>query len=144
MAGWHHWLYGPESEWTPRVGDGQGGLACCDSWGHKENRTRLSNWTELNWVLQTCFTSQILPATRNLPPRSKDLQRCLAHSLGTTVLDHILGVSCCFFHVQRTLSLYKYWPPSEYQTLFWVLEMQTRIKQCPCPLRACILVGGDR
>ena len=36
MAGWHHWLDGRESEWTPGVGDGQGGLACCDSWGRKE------------------------------------------------------------------------------------------------------------
>ena len=31
MAGWHHWLDGRESQWTPGVGDGQGGLACCDS-----------------------------------------------------------------------------------------------------------------
>jgi len=37
MAGWHHWLNGCESEWTPGVGDGQGGLACCDSWGRKES-----------------------------------------------------------------------------------------------------------
>ena len=35
MAGWHHQLDGHEFEWTPRVGDGQGGLACCNSWGHK-------------------------------------------------------------------------------------------------------------
>ena len=48
MAGWHHWLDGRESEWTPGVGDGQGGLACCDSWGHKESdRTERLNWTEL-------------------------------------------------------------------------------------------------
>ena len=39
MAGWHHWLNGHESEWTLGVGDGQGGLACCDSWGHKESDT---------------------------------------------------------------------------------------------------------
>ena len=39
MAGWHHWLDGCESEWTPGVGDGQGGLACCDSWGLKESDT---------------------------------------------------------------------------------------------------------
>ena len=39
MAGWHHWLDGRESEWTPGVGDGQGGLACCDSWGSKESDT---------------------------------------------------------------------------------------------------------
>ena len=36
MAGWHHWLNGHESEWTLGVGDGQGGLVCCDSWGRKE------------------------------------------------------------------------------------------------------------
>ena len=39
MAGWHHWLDGHEFEWTPGVGDGQGGLACCGSWGRKESDT---------------------------------------------------------------------------------------------------------
>ena len=39
MAGWHHQLDGHEFEWTPGVGDGQGGLACCDSWGCKESDT---------------------------------------------------------------------------------------------------------
>ena len=39
MAGWHHRLHGRESKLTPGVGDGQGGLACCDSWGHKESDT---------------------------------------------------------------------------------------------------------
>ena len=39
LAGWHHWLDGRESEWTPEVGDGQGGLTCCDSWGRKESDT---------------------------------------------------------------------------------------------------------
>ena len=39
---------GHESEWTPGVGDGQGGLACCDSWGHKElDTTERLNWTQL-------------------------------------------------------------------------------------------------
>ena len=47
-AGWHHWLDGRESEWTLRVSDGQGGLACCDLWVAKI-QTRLSNWTELSW-----------------------------------------------------------------------------------------------
>ena len=36
MAGWYHQLDGPEFESTPGDGDGQGGLACCDSWGPKE------------------------------------------------------------------------------------------------------------
>ena len=48
MAGWHYGLYGRESEWTPGDGDGQGGLACCDSWGHKElGTTERLDWTEL-------------------------------------------------------------------------------------------------
>ena len=50
MAGWQHWLDGRESEWTPGVGDGQGGLACCNSWGRKESG---HDWaTELNWNMQ--------------------------------------------------------------------------------------------
>ena len=46
MAGWHHWLDGRESEWTPGDGDEQGGLACCDSWGRKQSDT--TEW--LNWT----------------------------------------------------------------------------------------------
>ena len=43
----HHWLDGREFEWTPGVGDGQGGLACCDSWGRKESdTTEWLNWTD--------------------------------------------------------------------------------------------------
>ena len=45
VAGWHHWLDGHEFGLSPGDGDGQGGLACCDSWGCKD-------WaTELNWTL---------------------------------------------------------------------------------------------
>ena len=47
MAGWHHQLDGRAFEWTPGVGDGQGGLACCDSWSCKESdTTEWLNWTE--------------------------------------------------------------------------------------------------
>ena len=50
MAGWHHQLDGHESEWTPGVGDGQGGLACCDSWGRKESdMTERLIWSDLIW-----------------------------------------------------------------------------------------------
>ena len=48
MAGWHHRLDGHKFEWTPGIGDGQGGLACCDSWGHKElDTTEWLKWTKL-------------------------------------------------------------------------------------------------
>ena len=49
MAGWHHQLDAHEFGWTLGVGDRQGGLACCDSWGRKESDT--TEWlTELNWT----------------------------------------------------------------------------------------------
>ena len=49
MAEWHHGLNGHESEWTPGDGDGQGGLAGCGTWGHKESdTTEPLNWTELD------------------------------------------------------------------------------------------------
>ena len=45
---WHHRLDGCEFEWPLGVGDGQGGLACCNSWGCKESdMTEWLNWTEL-------------------------------------------------------------------------------------------------
>ena len=52
MDGWHHWLNGHEFEWTPGGGDGQGGLACCDSWGLEESdMTERLNWTEWQIVI---------------------------------------------------------------------------------------------
>ena len=60
MAGWHHRLDGCESEWTPGFGDGQGGLACCDSWGRKESDS--TDKAEVIWasgheLCLSCFSS---------------------------------------------------------------------------------------
>ena len=61
MAGWHHQLDGCEFEWTLGVGDGQGGLACCDSWSRKElDTTERLNWTELNIWLLLIWNKKIL------------------------------------------------------------------------------------
>ena len=49
-VGWHHRLDGHEFKQALRVGDGQGSLACCSPWGHKE-LTRLSNWTEPKLII---------------------------------------------------------------------------------------------
>ena len=47
MAGGHHWLNACEFEWTPGVGDGQGDLVCCSSWGRKESdTTERLNWSD--------------------------------------------------------------------------------------------------
>ena len=65
MAGWHRWLDGRQSEWTPGVGDGQAALACCDSWGRKESdTTERLNWTEPqldSWVGKICWKRDRLP-----------------------------------------------------------------------------------
>ena len=51
LDGWHHQLNGHRFVWTPGVGDGQRGLVCCSSWGHRElDMTEWLNWTEL-WFL---------------------------------------------------------------------------------------------
>ena len=39
MVRWHHQLNGLEFEQTPGEGDGQGRLACCSPWSHKESDT---------------------------------------------------------------------------------------------------------
>ena len=56
MAGWHHWLDGHESGWTPGVGDGQGGLARCDSWGREESDTT----ERLNWTDESKCRSEVI------------------------------------------------------------------------------------
>ena len=45
MVGWHHWLNGHGSDWSPGVADGQGSLACYSPWGHRESATN----EQLNW-----------------------------------------------------------------------------------------------
>ena len=88
MAGWHHRLDGRESEWTLGVGDGQGGLACCNSWVAK-SWTRLSDWTELNWTqpfislgyLETLWILLWLSVFLEFPDKSliRSLVCCLPH-----------------------------------------------------------------
>ena len=68
MAGWHHRLNGHEFGWTPGVGDGQGGLACCNSWGHRVGHdwsTEL-NWTEVKYNPGRCHKTEILQCSRFL------------------------------------------------------------------------------
>ena len=79
MAGWHHWLNGRESEWTLGVGDGQGGLACCDSWGCQESdTTEQLNWTaflDLLVLISLYRVLRLCPSFKGcaLPPSSLTL-----------------------------------------------------------------------
>ena len=53
MVGWHHWLTGHEFEQTLKDGKGQGSLACCSPWGHKELDT--TEWLNNNNNEYSCF-----------------------------------------------------------------------------------------
>ena len=70
MVGWHHWLDGHGFGWTPVVGDGQGGLACCGSWGHKESdTTERLNWTEYFFTEFWNFYNKLILKTIKLENR---------------------------------------------------------------------------
>ena len=62
MAEWHYRLDGRDFEWTPGVGDGQGGLAHCNSWGR---RVRHDWATELNWMFHCLNISFFFPCNNN-------------------------------------------------------------------------------
>ena len=80
MVGWHHQLNGHESEWTPGVGDGQGGLACCSPCGGKESdTTERLNWTELTEI------QKFLPS--HLLLEQKGMNKSL--SLKCIIIDYI-------------------------------------------------------
>ena len=73
MVGWHHRLDGRGFGWTPGVGDGQGGLACCGSWGCKESdttETRAILGARSHFILQTSpgEGDQRVPQLRKLRP----------------------------------------------------------------------------
>ena len=62
MVGWHHRLNGHDIGWTPGVGDEQGGLAFCGSWGRKESDTT----ERLNWTDNPVTTPSLTPEIHNL------------------------------------------------------------------------------
>ena len=64
VVGWHHRLDVHGFGWTPGVGDGQGGLVCCGSWGHKElDMAERLNWTEEPWWEMKLDSNQVFPTS---------------------------------------------------------------------------------
>ena len=79
MAGWHHWLDGCEFEWTLGDGDGQGDLACCDSWGRKESdMTERLNWYKMILNILGIRASLVAQVVKNPPV----MQETWVQSLG--------------------------------------------------------------
>ena len=66
MVGYHHWLDVYEFEQVLGVGDGQGGLACCNPWSHKElDMTDLLNWVE-NFISEYIVFDQLYFPSLNM------------------------------------------------------------------------------
>ena len=134
MAGWHHRLDGRESEWTPGVGDGQGGLACCNSWGRKESdTTERLNWTDWrlyssSGVLDTLQGTQLWRFGVFLAPPPRGFSGCRGLlSQGSLLFTHrwasVMKAKCTLQHVrQLTVDIPR---QSATCTFFWVLSSLT-------------------
>ena len=95
MVGCHHRLNGHGFWWTPAAGDGQGGLACCSSWGRKESdMTKQLNWTELNWQIckwYHCTGKQWRGTKESLDEGERgDLKSWLKLSIQKTKIGHLV------------------------------------------------------
>ena len=108
MAGWHHRLDGHEFEWTPGVGDGQGGLACCDSWGHKESdTTEQLNWTELALCVCVsvtfCFSTLKVLEQKHWNVAPQDFSRIILIWLEQGKKSKSLQLNQCLWNFQFVL-----------------------------------------
>ena len=105
MVGWHHWLDGHESEWTPGVGDGQGGLVCCSSWARRVGHDGVTepNWMERMVIILTDYEAWV--GSENLNPdtfsytikwlATLNLFKALSYLLIHVILTTNLRISQC-------------------------------------------------
>ena len=75
MVGWHHGLNGHEFEQTLGDSEGQGSLACCSPWGHKE----LDMTQQLNNSNKNCWAKERKERRKNRRERKEDLEVMSSH-----------------------------------------------------------------
>ena len=94
MAGWLHWLDGHEFEWTPGVGDGQGGLVCCKSWGRKKSgMTEQLDWG--SWLGRAAPLGAMLCALGAWPYSCWALPSCSCCGPGHALVPYKAIISHC-------------------------------------------------
>jgi len=135
MAGWHHRHDRREFEWTPGVGDGQGGLACCNSWGRKESdTTERLNWTD--WGKEGRRKWQPTPVF--LPGKFHGQRNLVGYSLcgrkESAMTEHIItgkegkgdGSSLSVYnglHVaRRSHTIYLVWALKQLSEVYFIVE----------------------
>ena len=123
MVGWHHWLDGHGFGWTPGVGVGQGGLACCSPWGHKESdMTNWLNWTGLN--LAHVIHSIHIMYYHSAAQWPLGLCTCFPHPefLSLYMMDSSWSVTCWTITIFCIYKKYfSYTEPSQHWTI-WTLN----------------------
>ena len=148
MAGWHHWLDGHESVWTLGVGDGPGGLACCNLWGRKESdMTEPLIWSDLIWsdwkvalssCLETiCILCYIYPAqSLNLGISSLWVQSHHCLLVCNSVVEYI-AIICKNLHVYSAVR-FEMWKSKSKSKLSFI-----SFQSCPtlCDLMDCSTTG---
>ena len=118
MVGWHHRLNGHGFWWSPGVGDGQGGLACCSSWGRKESdMTELLNCTDTK--LQAIYKPKIQHQINSSQKRN-------IKQLGLEILELLFNevINLAGKTIKYTLNNISYQPDKDYTSI------KITIKQC--------------
>ena len=104
MAGWNHWLDGRESQWTPGVGDGQGCLAGCNSWGRKESD--MTEW--LNWLTDSSRAHSL----NGSQPQNVSLY----HTESCTLTTRLKWTEICLLHLSPNCRIRQKGSPSQSHT----------------------------
>ena len=95
MVGCHHWLNGHGFGCTPGVGDGQGGLVCCVSWGHKESdMTEWLNWTDTNIVQNFLNASSIVDTILSWDKNRQEVRKFILERQNGYKIIHVILLQC--------------------------------------------------
>jgi len=138
MAVWHHRLDGPEFEWTPGVGDGQGGLVCCDSWGRRVGHDWATELFFSKAVMAVCLSTCILQSAFVIKLAGvdwKEIQGTYRWNWGTdkrAVVHGLKTVSSGLIPLTSVILQFSAYKSCTYLVtpVFWVHRWGCRVQLC--------------